>query len=198
MKVLFLDACIRGEESRTKQLCQAALEEIQTLWKDAEITHLDLNAMDLLPINRERLNRRDGLEKRKVYDDPIFDLAHQLAAADLVLIGAPYWEASFPSMLRVYVEHVSVVNITFGHTPEGLPVGLCRADRMLFITTAGGPIEDKNFGFQFLDNLFHLFGVDKTECHAAEGLDIQGADVEGILRTSEEKLRRAIRAWGEA
>lgn len=195
MKVLYLDACIRGEESRTKKLCEAALSEIQSIWKDTEITHLDLKNMDLLPLNQERLSRRDALEKKRAYDDPIFDLAHQLAQADLVLIGAPYWEASFPSVLRVYVEHVSVVNITFGHTPEGMPVGLCRGERMLFITTAGGPIADKNFGFQFLDNLFRLFGVKETQCHAAEGLDIVDADVEGILQTSEEALRRTIQAW---
>lgn len=195
MKVLYLDACIRGEESRTAQLCQVALEEIQGLWKEAEVTRLELEKMDLLPLNRERLNARGALEHQQAYDAPVFALARQLAEADLVLIGAPYWEASFPSILRVYVEHVSVVNITFGYTPEGAPKGLCKAERMLYVTTAGGLIEDRNFGFAFLDNLFHLYGVEKTECHTAENLDIQGADVEGILRKSEEELRRKIRAW---
>lgn len=195
MNVLYIDACIRGEESRTAKLCQVALEEIQAQYPQAVVTRLELDKLGLLPLNRTRLDQRKELEHQGRFDDPMFDLGHQLAGVDLVVIGAPYWEASFPSVLRVYVEHVSVVNLTFGYTPEGAPCGLCQGERMLYITTAGGAIEDKNFGFYFLDHLFHLFGVEQTQCLAAEGLDVVGADVEGILREKEQELRRLIQAW---
>lgn len=196
MNVLYLDACIRGEESRTAKLCRVALEEIRALYPQAEVTHLELDKLDLRPLHRDTLGRRHELEHQGSFDDPMFDLGRQLAGADLILVGAPYWEASFPSLLRVYFEHVSVVNLTFGYNEQGAPCGLCRGERMLYVTTVGGLMEDKNFGFAFLDNLFHLYGVEKTQCLAAEGLDIVGADVDGILKEKENDLRRLIRDWG--
>lgn len=71
------------------------------------------------------------------------------------------------------------------------PVGLCRAKRLFYITTAGGPIIN-DFGFSYVKELAEsIYGIRQTKCFRAEGLDIIGADVDGIM----EKAKYEIMQW---
>ena len=60
----------------------------------------------------------------------MFELARQFAAADQIVIAAPYWDLSFPAALKQYFEQINVLGITFAYTPEGVPKGLCRARKL--------------------------------------------------------------------
>ena len=47
MKILFVNACMRGpEHSRTWKLCQAFLDACRARWPQAQITERDLTACD--------------------------------------------------------------------------------------------------------------------------------------------------------
>ena len=49
----------------------------------------------------------------------MFDLAKQLISADHVVIGAPYWDLSFPARLKIYLERCSVDKLTFLYDENG-------------------------------------------------------------------------------
>ena len=102
-RLLFLDACVRGPElSRTWRLCQRFLEEYTTLHPQAQVCHRDLR--ESLPIlTGELAHQRDGWIARGE-DDPRLTPAREIASADLVVVGAPYWDLSFPAVLKVYLE----------------------------------------------------------------------------------------------
>ena len=68
----------------------------------------------------------------------MFEPARQFAAADKLVIAAPFWDMSFPAILKIYLERISVTDLTFGYSEEGAMVGLCRASKLLYITTRGG------------------------------------------------------------
>ena len=91
------------------------------------------------------------------------------------MIAAPYWDLSFPASLKQYFEQVNVVGITFRYTEEGIPEGLCKADRIFYVSTAGGIYVPTEFGFGYVKAL-------------AQGLDIFGADVEAIMEAAEETI----------
>lgn len=67
MKFLFEKACIRGEDSRTYQLCRDYIEKFKEAKKNEEWTleEVNLNDMDLQPLNKERLANRDRLAREK-------------------------------------------------------------------------------------------------------------------------------------
>ena len=44
-----------------------------------------------------------------------------------------------------------MVGITFQYSTEGLPVGLCKAKKLYYITTAGGNYVPDEFGFGYVD-----------------------------------------------
>lgn len=60
---------------------------------------------------------------------------------------------SFPAMLKQYLEQVNVVGITFIYSEDGVPVGLCRANRLFYVTTAGGYYAPDIYGFGYLKAL---------------------------------------------
>lgn len=99
-----------------------------------------------------------------------------MARADLVVVGAPYWDLGFPAALKVYLEWACTLGITFGYTQAGEQRGLCRAERLIYITTAGGPLEDRNFGYEYVRGVAGMLGIINTHCVAAQGLDIRGND----------------------
>lgn len=172
---LFINCCPR-EDSRTRRLAQAVLDRI------GEYTQLDLYAEPLAPIDAERLKKREALLARRAFDDDMFRYALEFAQADEIVIAAPYWDGSFPSLLKIYIENIYCVNIVTAYEPDGRPVGLCRARRLYYVTTAGGSL-DERFGFDYIKMLAtQCFGIGEAKLIKAEMLDIAGFDAEAILK----------------
>ena len=101
MSVLFINACVR-ENSRTLVLAKKILSDIS-----GEITEVNLNRENLAPLKRELLEKRENLIKSENMNDPIFDHARQFANADEIVIAAPFWDLSFPAILKAYMERIS-------------------------------------------------------------------------------------------
>ena len=184
MTTLFVNACMRGEDSRTLALCREYLQGKE------EVVEVDLAALGLKPFDAQMVAYRTEKQKAKAWDDPIFDLSHQFAAADEVVIGAPYWDLSFPAALKVYMEHVSVCDIAFHYTEDARCEGICKAGRLTHIASCGGFVEGANFGYEYFCGIAKMFGIPETRFVAAEGLDIVGIDVEAQL----DKARAQIAA----
>ena len=180
-KLLFINACIRGDRSRTLRLCKKYISTFLAYHTDYEWTELDMNEMDLVPQTRKELDRRDAFIEAGDFSDPMFDLAKQFMEADHIVIGAPYWDLEFPSLLKIYFERVSVTELTYKFQGDHAEANT-KAERAVYITTAGGYTIGKNFGYEYAQGLFSfLFGIHRMDLVKAEGLDIEGADIEGIL-----------------
>ena len=182
--LLFINACVRGKDSRTLALCERLLTSIKEAnQKDMafKIEEIRLSTENLIPLNYERLQRRDELLENGIYEDSMFDYANAMAQADMIVIAAPYWDMSFPASLKIFLEAASVVGITFAYAEDGTPVGLCQAQDMYYVTTSGGYIGDCNFGFQYVNALCKLYGIQHSHFVSAQGLDMEGADIEALL-----------------
>lgn len=182
-QVLFIDCCIRREESRTRRLAQAFLDALDPEWY--HVTLLDPEGEALQPLTGAFFRAREELLARGELDHPRFRYAHQLAQADLVVIAAPFWDLSFPALLKIYIENVSVDGITISCDREGIH-GICKASHMVFLTTrgavfGGSPLEQ---GSRYLETMAAFFGIPEYACIAAEGLDLAGADVPRLLEAA--------------
>lgn len=178
MTILFVNACVR-EDSRTKRLADAVLRKI-----GGTVTEVNLEKENIQPLTRQTLVRRNLLIADKKYDDEMFRYARQFAQADTIVIAAPFWDLSFPAMLKCYIEAVNVVGITFRYTNKGI-VGLCKAKKLIYVATSGGELPEENYGYSYIKELAHvLYGIPETQFFKAEGLDIIGHDVEKILQES--------------
>ena len=191
--LLYLDCCIREELSRTRELGEAFLQAVSPEW---EVTRLELMAEPLLPFNGAFFRQREALLEKGELDHPRFRYAHQFAAADAVVIAAPFWDLSFPALLKVYIENVSVDGITFYCDAAGLH-GKCRGEKLLFLTTRGGSYEGsaQEMGSRYLEALRDFFGFGSYTCVAADGLDEDPAKTRAILEEAKGRARALAREF---
>ena len=107
---------------------------------------------------------------------------------DTIVIAAPYWDLAFPAKVRAYLEEITVSGITFQYGPNGIPQGLCKADKLIYVMTAGGPVY-QNFGFDYVKSLAqNFYGIPNIHLVKAEGLDIWGADPGRILEQAKQDI----------
>ncbi len=175
--ILFLNAGVRSG-SRTKRLADHLLSKL-----DGTVTELRLAEVAFPAADESFIDQRERLTAQGDYGDKVFDLAKQFAEADLIVIAAPYWDLSFPSSLKQYLEQINVVGITFKYSPDGIPQGLCKAAKLYYVTTAGGNFVPEEYGYGYVKALAQSFyGISDVELIEAIGLDLYGSDAEQILR----------------
>ena len=161
-QVLWINSCMRGAgQSRTLELCRTFLEELRVRRPGLKVAERDLTRAEL-PVMTAELSRRWEELAAEGREDPLLLPAREMARADLVVVGAPYWDLGFPAALKVYLEWACTLGITFGYTQAGEQRGLCRAERLIYITTAGGPLEDRNFGYEYVRGVAGMLGIINT------------------------------------
>ena len=179
-KLLFLNACIDRERSRTLRIARAAVSILED--RGYETEEIILEDEYVLPMTTEILGKRNTLLKEGRYDNPLFSNARTFRDADRIIIAAPFWDFGFPSVLKTYLESVSCPGITYRYTPEGELVGLCRAERITYITTRGGFVSDeKDLGFATIEELGNYFGIPEVDCISANAMDIPTTDVDATI-----------------
>lgn len=182
--ILFINACV-WEESRTKRIADHLLDML-----DGPVEEVRLKDVRFPVVDMEFLDRRDRLKETGDYSDPIFDFGKQFASADIIVVAAPYWDLSFPAVLKAYFEQINVLGVTFEYTDTGEVTGLCKADKLYYVTTSGGTFAPDEYGYGYVEALAkNYYGISETELIKAVGLDMVGADAEQIVRECIDGIR---------
>lgn len=182
--VLFIDACVRGEHSRTLKIAECYIEELK---KKEEFTLIKktLDDVDLSFINSKYFDPETGEQLHASTE-----LAEEFAAADEIVVAAPYWEFLFPAMLSCYFEKVSIVGVAFKYTPTG-SAGLCRAKSLKYIYTAGAPLgEDDKLCERYLEKLCQLYGIPNFSVLMVDALDIETNDATAMINAKCDEIKK--------
>lgn len=181
-KILFINACVRPN-SRTLELANYVLTRLS-----GKVEEVELYKEELSPLTLEEMEVRNKSFKNKDFSNEIFALSKQFACADVIVIAAPYWDMMFPAVVKNYFEKITVNGLTFAYGENGIPYGLCKAKKLIYVTTSGGPII-YNFGFDYVSALTkNFYGINDVQLIKAEGLDVYGADVSSIIENTKNEL----------
>lgn len=196
MKLLFVDCCIsqRGDQSRTRALCGAFLEEYRRTHPAAEIEVADLQKMNLKPFDQAMLDDRDALISVKAFDAPVFEPARQFKAADHILVGAPFWDLTFPALLRIYIEYISAKSVTYYYDETGCH-GSCVAQRLAFLTAGGDLEKPGSLGVEHWRQLCGMFGIKQFDYVFAGGLDLNDGRTEELMAAACEQARQLAKEF---
>lgn len=190
---LLIDACAdETGASRTLRLTERFLSLCRERRASFTLERADTAKMGLKPYDRKAVAAREALIDADAFFDPIFSAARQLAAADRILVAAPYWDLSFPAILKTYVENIVVRRLTFRCGDDGRFIGLCRSKKLLYVTTAGGPIGDRSFGYGYFCGIAAMLGLGEPLFLAAEGLDLIGASPSLILEQAQRQAETLL------
>ncbi len=164
-KLIYIDATMR-EESRTRMIAEPLVGELA---KRYEIERIKLDGVDFPAVGSRILHDRDN----GIVPQEYADMAGRIAAADRIVIAAPFWDMSFPSMLKVFLENMSLFHITFD-SDDTHCYGLCRCEKVLYVTTrgmnihTGDPLEQAT---PYIKALSCLWGLGELFVVAAENMD---------------------------
>ncbi len=182
--ILFINACVRPQ-SRTLLLAREVLRHL-----DGAVRELRLEDEPLTPHTSESLTRRNALLAGGVLDDPMFRYAWQFRDADVIVIAAPYYDLSFPASLKLYLEQICCVGLTFAYDAQELPQSLCRGKRLIYVSTSGAEFLP-DFGYGYVKRLFgEFFHIFDCQCFYAEKLDLRDSDPSAIMARAVETIRR--------
>lgn len=180
--LLYINACVR-EGSRTDKIARALIDRIGAPYEE-----LDISDENMRPLDKEFLNIRTALIESGNYDDPMFDYAKKFAKADIIVISAPFWDLSFPSVLKIYLENIYAIGIVSEYGSDGMPHGLCKAQKLFYVTTAGGQYTP-DYSYNYIKELAEVhFGIPHTELIKAEMLDVDGFDAEVIVNDTIDRI----------
>ena len=177
-KLVVIDACVRQDESRTRRIEEPV---ISALAERYEVVRYNLPEMEgIVPLD-------PGLfEERGRGEIPAWALraARDIAAADRIRIAAPFWDMSFPAVLKCFFEQTSLFDVTF--TDNGANcTGLCKAPKVLYITTRGMDIptgDPREQATPYLKALGSLWNLGELTVISARNMDYSSPDeIESII-----------------
>ncbi|TDM12737.1 FMN-dependent NADH-azoreductase [Macrococcus lamae] len=150
---------------------------------DHEVVHIDLYDTFIPLIDKdvfsgwgklqsgEEFNKLSETEQQKV--NRLNELSDQFAAADKYVFVTPFWNFSFPAVMKAYIDAVAVAGKAFKYTAEGA-VGLLTDKKALHIQARGGyytegPAAEMEMGNRYLKTIMSFMGVPTYEELIIEG-----------------------------
>jgi FMN-dependent NADH-azoreductase len=193
--VLYIKANPKSDQdSRTFQISEHFIHTYRALHSEDKIVTLDLYRENVKPLTGEEV----GLTHApKISDHPFLRYARQFNQAEKIVIAAPLWNLGIPSILKAYLDYVMIVGINFRYTEAG-PEGLCAGKKAVHITSRGGvyteePYAAYEMGDRYLRKILGFLGIADIRTIAAEGLDIQEADVKALVELAKRRAEEVAR-----
>ena len=180
MKLLHIDSSILGDYSVSRQLTA----EIVALWVQkhpgTSVEHLDLavNApshfgADAIAI--KGIAQPEPTEAQRAENALSEQLVSQFLAADVIVIGAPFYNFSIPTQLKAWIDRLAQPGRTFKYTEQG-PTGLATGKTVIVASTRGGVYSTSEGGQamehqeSYLKVVMGFFGISDVRIVRAEGL----------------------------
>ncbi|WP_454564948.1 FMN-dependent NADH-azoreductase [Pseudomonas sp. AIG] len=181
MKILHLDSSILGAHSVSRNLSAEIVNRLVELHPDSQVVYRDLSQDPALHLSPEHLAAWQG----SVTKDPVLvnDLfkgnayLQELLDSQFVVIGAPMYNLTIPSVLKAWIDRVAIAGKTFQYTATG-PEGLLKEKRAYIASSRGGmyspgsPAAGLEHQESYLTGLLGFLGITDTQVVRAEGLAI--------------------------
>lgn len=180
-KLFYVDACMR-HGSNTKRIADAVVAELS---KKYEVEMIRLSENDFPVVGNGILDDRAN----GIVPEEYVATAKKIANADRLVISAPFWDMSFPSALKVFFENMSLFNVTFASNEKEC-YGLCKAEKVLYITTRGMNIstgDEMEQATPYIKAIGRLWGLGELYVVSAQNMDYSTDE------QKDEKVKNAIK-----
>ncbi|MBT2623315.1 MULTISPECIES: FMN-dependent NADH-azoreductase [Chryseobacterium] len=190
--ILNIKTSIVGENSISSQLSQTVINQL--LEKNPEskvvvrdlatnpIPHLEIHHFSASRIPDEEKN--DEQKEASKYSD---EALREVQNADIIVIGVPFYNFSFPSTLKSWIDSISVAGKTFSYA-DGAPKGLLENKKVYLNFAAGGVYENgliENVE-TYLKTLLGFIGITDVEVFKSQGTMMPHLKEENLSKTVSE------------
>jgi len=180
MKLLHIDSSILAANSTSRLLSAETVAAWRAAHPDTTVEYLDLAVDAPAHFSADSLGIKTGVqaqptEAQKRENELSEKLVSQFLAADVVVIGTPFYNFSIPTQLKAWIDRLGQVGRTFKYTDKG-PVGLAGGKTIIVASTRGGVYSTSEGGQamehqeSYLKVIFGFFGVTDVRFVRAEGV----------------------------
>ena len=182
-KILSIISSPRGEASNSIKLTNAIVEKLKE--KDpAAVVHVkDLTKNPFPHLEEAHLNafftpvehHTDANKEAIKHSDTAIK---EIMDADVIVIGAPFYNFGIPSTLKAWIDHISRAGITFKYGANG-PEGLITGKKVYIAVSSGGiytegPYKAADFVGPYLKCILGFLGMTDVTVVYAEGFSVPG------------------------
>lgn len=179
MQLLHIDSAITGDMSVSRDLTARTVEAWRQAHPGTQVDYLDLAQDAPSHLSAVSIGFRTGqnaaTEAERSENAISEKLVTQFLAADVVVIGAPFYNFSIPSQLKAWIDRIAQPGRTFRYTSAGSE-GLAKGKTVIVVSTRGGVYSTSEGGRamehqeSLLQTVLGFIGVTDVRFVRAEGL----------------------------
>jgi FMN-dependent NADH-azoreductase len=181
MKLLHIDSSILGTNSVSRQLSAEIVAKWRASHPGTSVDYLDLATSAPSHLSADSLGFRAAASTQTFSAEQQREngvseaLVSQFLAADVIVIGTPFYNFSIPSQLKAWIDRIAQVGRTFKYTEKG-PQGLAGGKTVIIASTRGGVYSTSEGGRamehqeSYLQTVFGFLGITDIRFVRAEGL----------------------------
>jgi FMN-dependent NADH-azoreductase len=206
-KVLVINSSARTLRSHSRKLTEVFIDHWKSIHTDAIISFRELGNTYVPHVNEnwiaaafkpEAARSEEEIEALKTSDAYIAELRE----ADVIVLGAPMYNWSIPSVLKAYIDQIVRVNETFKFNRVNAQdpyTGLLENKTLFLLLSRGEPGYEKgdynehmNFQSTYLKTVFNIMGISNIHVVAINGLSYGPEKLKKSLDISHQDVRDLI------
>lgn len=203
-KLLYITANPNAiENSFGLSVGEAFINEYKKANPENEVIHFDLFKENVPMLDGNVFDAWGKLGNGTAFEELSVDQQATLAAmnrnlemftqADEYVFVTPFWNFSFPSVVKNFIDNISIAGKTFKYTENG-PVGLLENKKALHIQASGGvysegPAAGINFSSPYLTSILNFVGVTDVTTLFVEGMAAMPDKAQEIKANAIEKAK---------
>ena len=198
MKLLHVDSSILGTHSVSRQLTAEIVASWLKSHPNTTVEHLDLATDAPNHFSADAIGIKVGVQAEPTeaqrYENGVSEqLVEQFLAADVIVVGAPFYNFGIPTQLKAWIDRLAQAGRTFKYTEQG-PVGLAGGKTVIVASTRGGMYSTSEGGQamehqeSYLKVIFGFFGITDVRIVRAEGLSMGEAPKAEALANARQQI----------
>jgi len=216
MKLLFIEASPRKENSCSSRVANAFVGAYQKANPDHKVEHLPLFDIELPSFTAEGANQKmaqivdmisggTGIEATGEWAGVVQEI-ERLRSADKVVVSSPMWNFSIPYRLKQYLDIVCQPGLSFYVNEQAQYIGLITDKPIQFILASGSPYAVRfplesdgtktDFARPYLEHIARFIGFEDIRFIKIEPTGMLGPDqLEDVLTTRCEEAATAAASF---
>ena len=181
MQILQIISSAQGAKSYSTQLSQGIINKLQAAHPGSTVVLRDVAKSPFPHMEEAHLQayftpaegRSPEQQEAVRHSD---EAIAQVMAADVLVIGVPFYNFSISSSLKAWLDHLTRAGITFRYTPTG-PEGLIKGKKVYLAVASGGiysagPMQSYDFATPYLRWMLGFLGLTDITVARAEGVKL--------------------------
>jgi len=194
MKVLYIKASPKPkDESASHRIAEAFIEEYKKNNPKDEVVELNLHDKGCRHVNYEILC--DSFEGKGL----MVETANKFIEYDKYIISSPMWNLSIPAILKAYIDLITVKGITFKYSKLGIPIGLAKGKKTVYLGSRGGgypfPLSLIAFDMRYIKYIFRFIGIKNFKSFILENVDKSPEKTKQNFEKNLKKVRKLARKF---